>query len=543
MTGPGQHLKQGRYTMTIRVQFRALCVALALVAAAMPLKADAAEFRWAAQGDAGSLDPHALAEGFTLSFLGNVYEGLVRRAKDLSLEPALATKWYTTEPSVWRFELRQGVTFHDGTPFTADDVVFSFERASADQAGIKGMLGVIKEVRKVDASTVDVVTPKPDPIMPQAIANWLIMSKSWAEKNGATTSSNVGDKVENFASINTNGTGPFKVVERVTDNKTVLEPFEGWWDTAEHNVTRAQFRPIKADATRVAALISGEVDMVFPVPLQDIPRIESTSGLKVLQGPELRTIFLAMDVDRDELLYSSVKGKNPFKDIRVRQAFYHAIDEQAIVDKVMRGAATPAGMLVGPGINGFNEDLNGRLPHDPGKAKALLASAGYPDGFEIGLDCPNNRYVNDERICQAIVGMLAKVGIKANLTAMPKSQYFAKLKELDTSFYLLGWTSGTYDAHHPMRFLMHTTDPSRKLGSWNFARVSDSEIDGLVDQIATEVDAKRRQTLIDQVHTRHRELVLHIPLHQQALAWAMADRVELVQRADNFFNLRWVTVQ
>ena len=515
-----------------------------LATVAMPLHAPAAkEFRWAAQGDAGSLDPHALAEAFTLSFLGNVYEGLVRRGKDLSLEPALATKWYTTSPTVWRFELRRDVTFHDGTPFTADDVVFSFQRAGGPQAGIKGMLAVIKDVRKVDDHTVDLETPAPDPIMPQAIANWLIMSKSWAETNDAVQSGNVGEKIENHASTNTNGTGPFRVVSRVTDNETVLEPLDGWWDTPEHNLTRVVFRPIRADATRVAALISGEVDFVYPVPLQDVPRIDGTAGLTVLQGPELRTIFLAMDLDRDELRYSSVKGKNPFKDVRVRRAVYHAIDEDAIVKKVMRGAAEPAGMLVGPGINGFNPALNDRLAYDPDRAKALLAEAGYPDGFEVGLDCPNNRYVNDERICQAVVGMLAKVGITVNLTAMPKTQYFAKLKELDTSFYLLGWTSGTYDAHHPMRFLMHTTDPSRKLGSWNFARLSDPKLDALIDRIGTEVDQAKRQELIDEAHTMHKEMVGHIPLHQQALAWAVKDSVSLTQRADNFFNLRWVTVQ
>ncbi len=513
------------------------------VLAATPRTADTKEFRWAAQGDAGSLDPHALAEAFTLSFLGNVYEGLVRRGKDLSLEPALATKWYTTEPTVWRFELRRDVTFHDGTPFTADDVVFSFQRAGGTQAGIKGMLAVVKDVRKVDDFTVDLVTPAPDPIMPQAIANWLIMSKSWAEKNDAVQSGNVGEKIENFASTNTNGTGPFKVTRRVTDNETVLEPYDGWWDKAEHNLTKVIFTPIRADATRVSALESGEVDFVYPVPLQDIPRIEAADGLAVLQGPELRTIFLAMDLDRDELLYSSVKGKNPFKDVRVRRAVYHAINEDAIVKKVMRGAAEPAGLLIGPGINGFNPDLNGRLAFDPEKAKALLAEAGYPDGFEVGLDCPNNRYVNDERICQAIVGMLAKVGITVSLNAMPKTQYFAKLKELDTSFYLLGWTAGTYDAHHPMRFLMHTTDPARKLGSWNFARLSDPELDALIDRIGTEVDQAKRQEMIDRANSMHKEMVGHIPLHQQALAWAAKDTVSLTQRADNFFNLRWVTVQ
>jgi peptide/nickel transport system substrate-binding protein len=282
------------------------------------------------------------------------------------------------------------------------------------------------------------------------------------------------------------------------------------------------------------------LELIYPVPVQDAGRISGTAGFKMLTGAELRTIFIGMDVDRDELLYSSVKGKNPFKDKRVRQALYQAINVEAIRQKIMRGTSTPAGLLIGPGINGFKSSLNGRLAFDVGKAKALLAEAGYPNGFSVGMDCTNDRYVNDAAICSAVVSMLAKMGVKVDLNAASKSKIFAKYKARDTSLYLLGWTAGTYDAHHIMRFLLSKPNPKRKLGSWNFGGYWNPRIEELRDLIAVEVDQAKRQTMIDEVHTIFRTELPYIPLHQQALSWGVRSNVDLVQRADNFFQLRWV---
>jgi len=516
-----------------------------LVAGGLAAAAAAQErsLRWAAQGDVSSLDPHALAEGFQLAFLGNVYDGLVRRGRDLGLEPALAVSWRNVEPTVWRFELRRGVTFHDGTPFTADDVVFSLERAKAQTAGVRGMLAPVLRATKVDDYTVDLVTPAPDPILPQSLPNWLIVPKRWAEANDAATPHNLAGGAENFATRNANGTGPFRIVERRPGEQTLAEPSATYWEAPEHNLTRVRFRPIASDPTRLAALISREVDLIMPVPLQNIERLEQNAEIAVLQAPELRTIFLGFDVARKELLYSSVKGRNPLKDLRVRRAIELAIDEQAIVRRIMRGAAAPAGLLVGPGIAGFNPALNDRPSANPEAARKLMEEAGYGEGFSLTLDCPNDRYVSDEAICVSIGPMLARIGIRLNVNAMSKSIYFRKLEQRDTSFFLLGWTSGTYDAHHPMRFLLHTADKGRGLGSWNYGGYSNATLDDLIGRIGSEFDAARRQALIDEAHRLVKADLPYLPLHQQALAWAHRKHLSVVQRADDFFTWRWVKVQ
>jgi peptide/nickel transport system substrate-binding protein len=523
--------------------FIRMCMAVAMLAFASGTQTvQAKTFRWAAQGDAATLDPHGISAGLTLGFLGNIYDGLVRRAGDLSLEPALATDWSATGPVTWRFNLRKDVTFQDGSFFSADDVVFSYQRAASKSSGVRAIIGSITNVKAMGSHAVEITTAKPDPLLPQSIANWFMVSRKWAEANNAAEAASPAQKKEGYATNHANGTGPFMLVSREISIKTVLKPYAGWWDKAEHNITEAVFHPVKSSATRVAALLSGELDLIYPVPVQDSGRVSGTSGFKMLTGTELRTIFVGMDVSRDELLHATVKGKNPFKDKRVRQALYHAIDVEAIRKKVMRGTSTPAGLLVGPGINGFKQSMNSRLAFDPDKAKSLLADAGYPDGFGVGMDCTNDRYVNDATICTAIVSMLARVGIKVQLNADSKSRIFAKYKARDTSLYLLGWTAGTYDAHHIMRFLLSRPDPKRNLGSWNFGGYWHPRIEALRDQIAVEVDQAKRQAMIDEVHTIFRDDVPYIPLHQQALSWGVRGDIDVVQRADNFFQLRWVSM-
>jgi peptide/nickel transport system substrate-binding protein len=292
----------------------------------------------------------------------------------------------------------------------------------------------------------------------------------------------------------------------------------------------------------VAALLSGEIDMMEPVPVQDIARIQANPNFKVMQGPELRTIFLGMDQSRNELLSSSVKGKNPFKDKRVRQAFYQAIDITAIQKAVMRGASAPTGLMIAPGITGFPADLNKRLPYDPDAAKKLLAEAGYPNGFEVGMNCPNDRYVNDEEICKAVSAMLARIGVKVNLVAETKGSYFPKILSRNTSFYMLGWTPGSYDSHNPLFALMATPGAGGQ-GQFNLGTYSNARVDELTKAIATETDIKKRNAMIAEAMKIHQDDVGHIPLHQQALAWAMKRNVDLVQLADNYMPLKWVAIK
>lgn len=515
---------------------------LALMLSALTGVNHAATFKFANQGDPLSLDPHSLNESLQLSFLLNIYESLVGLDKNLKLVPGLATDWKQTSPTEWRFNLRQNVKFHDGTSFTADDVIFSYERAKAEGSDMKTYVGSISEIRKINDYTIDVVTSTPNPILPNVFTRWMIMSKKWCADNRAERPVDKRKGIENTASFKANGTGPFRVKSRDPGTRTVLTRNTAYWDKVESNIDEAVFTPIVSPSTRVAALLSGEIDMMEPVPVQDVARLASNANLRVMQGPELRTIFLGMDQKRDELLFSNVKGKNPFKDKRVRQAFYQAIDIEAIKSSVMRGAATPTGMMVSPLATGAPADLNTRLPYDIEASKKLLADAGYASGFEVKMNCPNDRYVNDSAICQAVVSMLAKVGVKINLEAESKATYFPKILSRNTSFYLLGWTPSTIDSHDPLYALMATPGAGGQ-GLFNLGAYSNAKLDELTAKIQSETDQTKRNTMIREAMKAHLDDVGHLPLHQQALAWGAKKNISLVQLATNDMLLKWIVIR
>ena len=520
---------------------RRLALAAALLCGTT-LAAQAQTFRWANDGDVNSMDPYTRQETFLLAFNANIYDPLVRRGPDMVVQPALAERWETPSPTVWRFHLRRNVKFSDGTPFTADDVVFSYQRTRAPGSNMASIFASVKEIRKVDDHTVEFETLVPNPIFTQEITSWAIMSKTWAETHNAVRPADLTTREENFATRNAMGTGPFRLVSREPDRRTVLERNPGWWDTPTHNVERAELNIIANDATRVAALLSGEVDFVYTVPPQDVTRIGNAPGVRIIQGPELRTIYLGMDQLRPELLKSDVKGRNPFQDVRVRRAMYMAIDEAAIARTVMRGQARPTGLIYGPGVNGFREADDVRYPFNPDEAKKLLAEAGYPQGFGVTLDCPNDRYVNDEAICTAVVNMLARVGIRITLNAQTRARFFAEVNapRYNTSFYLLGWTPATGDAHNSLNSLAYSRAGDR--GLFNNGGYHNPRFDALVDQIGVELDAAKRQQLITQASRMLHEDAGYIPLHQQQVVWAARANAQVVQTADNFFQLRFVRV-
>jgi peptide/nickel transport system substrate-binding protein len=529
--------------MTLRPKFKAALMAgfIAATLVATPA-AQAVTFRIADQGDITSMDPHSLNESLQLSFLQSTYEPLVARDKKLGMVPGLATKWTQTNPSTWRFDLRKGVKFHDGTPFTADDVLFTLARTQLDGSDMKSYTNDIKEVKKIDDHTVEIVTKAPFPILPDVLSLVYIMSKKWCEDNGTQRPVDRRKGTENTASFKANGTGPFRLKSREPAAKTVFVRNGVYWDKIESNIEEVIFTPIGNDATRVAALLSGEIDMMQPVPVQDAARVNSNPNLKVTQGPELRTIFLGMDQSRDELLFSNVKGKNPFKDKRVRQAFFQAIDIEAIKTRIMRGSATPTGLMVAPGIGGFAADLNKRLPYDPEASKKLLAEAGYPNGFEVKMNCPNDRYVSDGEICQAIAGMMARVNVKIVLDSETKITYFPKILSRNTSFYLLGWTPGTYDSHNVLNAILASPNPSGR-GQFNLGSYSNPKVDELTLKVQSETDKTKRDAMIAEAFKIHQDDVGHLPLHQQALAWGMKKSVNLVQLPDNFNLVKWVVIK
>ena len=517
----------------------AALVAIAL-AIAPPLHAKT--LRWASQGDIITIDPHAQNEGFTNAFLDHIYETLVTRGKELKVEPCLAVSWSAVNPTTMRFKLRPNVKFHEGEPFTADDVVFTIHRALEDTSNFKPYLAGVKEAKKVDDLTVDIVTEGPAPVLVGQLTEVRIMSKSWSTAHNVTKPQDYKNKEETFASRNANGTGEFILKSREADVKTVVVRNPNWWGKPESNVDEIVYTPIKSDGTRMAALLSGEIDFVLDPPPQDIPRLKEDPKIKVLEGMENRTIFLGMDQWRDELLYSGVKGKNPFKDKRVREAFQLAIDLAAIKTQVMRGLSVPTAVMYAPQVDGYPRQLDHVKAPDRARAKKLLVEAGYPQGFEVTLDCPNNRYVNDEKICVAVAAMLAQIDVKVRVNAMPRAQYFPKIQNFDTSFYMLGWGVPTFDSQYALQALVRTVVPKTADGDYNLGKYSNPRVDEAVDKLKTEVDPARRAALALEASRIHQDDVGHIPLHFQVIPWAMRSNVSAIHRADNKLTVKWVTI-
>ena len=514
-----------------------LIAAAAILVGLAGLPASAQTLRYANQGTLKSLDPYTFKESTTIAHHAHVYEGLTARDKDLKIIPALAESWETPEPTRWRFHLRKGVKFHNGEPFTADDVIFSADRVRATGSNFLSNVPPDAKFVKIDDYTVDGMLDAPNHILISQWDTWYIMSKKWCEENNSVAPTPVSATTPSYAALHENGTGPFIIESHQPGVKTVFKVNPNWWRKPEHNIKEIVFTTISSDATRVAALLSGEVDIIEPVPVQDIGRVDSSPNAQVLKGPELRTIFLGMDESRDELLYSNVKGKNPFKDIRVREAFYKAIDVELIKTRVMRGLSTPSALMIAPELFPLSKEFT-RPKYDPDGAKKLLTEAGYPDGFEVALDCPNDRYVNDAAICQAVVGMLARIGVKVNLNAQPKAQYFAKVLKpggYNTSFFLLGWTPSSMDAHNVMHDIMgcreDPKDPTR--GEANLGNYCNKEFDALTDKVLVETDAAKRNQLIKQAFEIGIKDYGYIPVHQQAVAWGVSKKVKIALRADN----------
>jgi peptide/nickel transport system substrate-binding protein len=524
-----------------------LTAATLSIAAVAISPASAQSLRYANQGDLKSLDPYTLRESTTIAHHGHIYEGLVTRDRNLKIVPALAESWETPEPTRWRFHLRKNVKFHNGDPFTADDVIFSADRVRAKGSNFIAVMPSDAKFVKIDDHTIDVVLSSPNPILTSQWDGWYIMDKKWSEEHNVVAPTPVSATTPSYASLNANGTGPFMIESHQPGVKTVFKANPNWWRKPEHNLKEIVFTPIGSDATRVAALLSGEVDVVEPVPIQDISRVVAGGNAEVQTGPELRTIFLGMDQVRDELLYSNVKGKNPFKDIRVREAFYKAVDVELIKTRVMRGLSTPSALMIAPQLFSLSKDFT-RPKFDPDSAKKLLAEAGYPDGFEVTMDCPNDRYVNDAAICQAVVGMLARIGIKINLLAQPKAQYFGKVLKpggYQTSFYMLGWTPASSDAHNVLHDIMgcrdDAKDPTR--GEANLGGYCNKELDALTDEVLVEPDTAKRDQLIKKAFEIGIKDYGYIPLHQQSLAWGVSKKVKLSQRPDNQVLLYWANKQ
>ena len=464
-----------------------------------------------------TIAPHAQFECPTHRMNPHIYVSFLPCYMSAYIIPSLALSWaaLADNPNVWRFNLRQGVSYHDGAAFDSEDVVFSLNRAMADGSEMKELLSSIKDIRAVDAHTVDIETNGANPLLVNNLTNMFMMDKGWSTANDVLTPHDVAKGETNFATMNTNGTGAFMLVSRSVDEKTVLKSNPNYWgkDIYPNQVTDIIYTPIQSAATRVAALLSGEVDIIQDVPVQDLGRVSGTDGLNVATAAQNRVIFFGLDT-----------AEGPTSNLKVRQAMNIAINRDAIKKIVMREQSDPTGVIMPPFVNGWTEALNEYTDYEIGAATGLSAEAGVDNGFDSTLNCPNDRYINDEASCQAAVGMMARIGINVTLDAKPKAQHFPIAKGGEAPFYMLGWGVPTFDSHYIFNYLVHTQTDKR--GSWNPTGYSNADVDAMIVSLESETDLAARDATIAKIWSAVQDAQMYLPIHNQVLNWGMKTNID-----------------
>ncbi|HEX8164996.1 MAG TPA: ABC transporter substrate-binding protein [Beijerinckiaceae bacterium] len=519
----------------------ALAAALFALLACAP--AEARSVRWAAVGDALTLDPHAAGDRASRALVRQVYDTLLTRGPKGELLPELAVSWRTLslDASTWEFRLRPGVKFHSGAALTADDVAFSIQRAMGPASDLRGLLASVDRVTRVDDLTVRVRTKGANPRLPDVLAGVFIVSRAWAEGNGAALPQ---DPSEGFAARNANGTGPFALVSREPGSRTVLRRNEQYWSRdpgAPFEVTEVAHAPIRSGAARIAALMAGEVDIVDDVPAQDVERLRSLRTMSVATAARAGTIYLGLDVASPELAGSTVKGRNPFADKRVRQALNLAVDRVALRE-VLRGQAEPAGALVPPGPGGPPREIGEPPKADPARAKALLAEAGFPDGFGLTLSCPGDAAADAEAICREVAGMLTRAGIAVTVVVQPKAQALAAARRspLEAGFVLAVLDGPVLDSEAVFSALVHTREG--RYGALNAARYANPDLDRRIEAIAAMTDPVKRAAAVAEIWKAVQDEALFVPLVHPVAAVA-ARGFEVPLDPDGLPRLKGVSVK
>ncbi|MEJ2764364.1 ABC transporter substrate-binding protein [Photobacterium sp. MCCC 1A19761] len=492
-------------------------LAVALMAAGLSFSAAAADIKVAYDADPVSLDPHEQLSGGTLQMSHMVFDPLVRYTQDLDFEPRLAQSWERINDTTFRFSLRKGVKFHSGNEMTADDVVWTFNRLKRS-ADFKAIFEPYTEMKKVDAYTVELISKGPYPLVLQTATYIFPMDSKFY--SGQTADGK--DKSElvkhgnSYASTHVSGTGPFIVTAREQGVKVEFERFADYWDKdSKGNVDKLTLVPIKEDATRVAALLSGGVDMIYPVAPNDHNRVKDTKGIDLVTLPGTRIITFQMNQSSNEAL----------KDVRVRQAIVHAINQEGIVKKIMKGFATAAGQQGPEGYAGYNAELVPR--YDLKKAKQLMKEAGYEKGFKLTMLAPNNRYVNDAKVAQAVAAMLSKIGIKVDLKTLPKAQYWPEFDVCAADMMMIGWHSDTEDSANFTEFLTMTRNEETGKGQYNCGYYSNPEVDRLVEASNVETDPAKRSQMLQKVEATLYNDAAFVPLHWQNLAWGASEKLHI----------------
>ncbi|MBP0495155.1 ABC transporter substrate-binding protein [Roseomonas indoligenes] len=515
----------------IRHPARRILAALALVLGIGGTAEAQTTIRWGNNGEVTTMDPHGVFSTANAALLGNIYDSLVRLDRNLVFQPGLATAWVAVAPDHYRFTIRQGVRFHDGTPMTAADVVASIRRASVPNSPYASVTHMIREVQQSGPDTVDVLLRGPYPVLINDLAGISILSEAWMKAHDALLPTDPARGTAGYANVNTNGTGPFRLVSRQLDSETVLEAFPDWWDKREHNIDRISFRPVPNDATRLAGLLSGQLDVITPVPLQDAERLRQNPGITLVEAQDLRVMYFGFNVGAAHQTAAGA-GPNPLADRRVRQAMTMALDVPAITRAIMRGLTQPTHALIAREITGYEPaQAVQRASYDPEGAKRLLAEAGYPDGFTIGLECPNDRFVNGDRLCQAAAAMWARVGVKVSYSGARYAAFIQRFLKQEPDMYLMGWANTPQlDGFSILNNVFHTRD--QRSGSWNAGGYADPAFDALVDRTATEMDLGKRTSLLTEAFALERANFWAIPLYREPMLLASRKGFEVPAFAD-----------
>ena len=512
-------------------------VLLALLLLLAPHAVLAKTLRYASQVDPGTMDPHAIASLYNTRVAAQVYESLVDRDEQFKAGPRLALSWTPLEAGRgWRFKLRPNVRFHDGAPFTADDVVFSVKRGLDALSAVRTTLPNVTGARKVDELTVDILTTQPTPVLPLALTNFRIVSRAWCEKHRVERPQDFKGKEDTYATRNANGTGPYRLLRWEPDVKTVLAAHPGYWGK-KGNVTEAHYLVVNSAATRLAGLISGEIDIVVDPAVQDVVKLRATPGITMVEGTATGSQFLGFHHARADL-GNGTRG-NPLKDARVRRAIRAAIDVESLVSKVMRNTATTGSALYSSALDGFDPRFRKPAAHDPALARALLKEAGYPDGFAVDLDCSAQQPTDS--LCQAITSMLSRVGIKVAYRPLPFNTLLPKVTSGDTSMYVIGWTAATAEPEGVLVPLAHSrTGPG--VGEYNFGGYANPAVDAEVDKGRVEFDPARRAAHFTQAMVALDADAGFVPLFYRKVTWAMRKNVKAVLRPNDVLDLRLVTM-
>lgn len=516
------HARRTSFIATIAlygVSFFLFPFALTIGSASADISEDENLLRVVGPAGPATLDPHVASDAFTVAVLANFFEPLLKRDPDLNLRSALATDWEQVAPRQWRFHLREGVRFHDGQPFGAEDVVHSFNRSIDESARLSTRMAGIERVEQVDPLTVDFHTSEPMPLLPGQLDAWLIVSRN---------TSDAPEFTESLSADFVNGTGPFELTEYESDVALAAVSNRDWWREPTHNLDAVAYEVAGSAPARVATALGGDADIVLSVPVQDVTAIAEAPGVEVLAVDEPRAIFLGLAQRRPD------GSETPLADARVRQAVYNAVDVDTLISVILRGQGVPLAAPVARQVTGYPQSLE-RRPHDPERARHLLRQAGYASGVTVPLDCPNDRYINDEAICTAIAGMLERVGFDIRLRVEPGGPFTNRLfqqGESDPGIYLIGWLPSSLDSGRVLADLVAGADPARRLGVVNITGNEDTDLDALIETIQRETDmVARSEMMIDAWHRVH-ERTVYVPLYQQQSAWAVRSGVTVVRRAD-----------